>query len=57
MTMPLRLREYAYRTLPVRQCRFTSAGFADASRFPTTFGTLHAGRAIANVRAMEGAAL
>jgi hypothetical protein len=37
----MRLREYASRTLPVRQCRAAIVRFADGSAVPTTFGTVH----------------
>ena len=53
---PLLFRDEAERTLPTLHRAFTSADFAAASFFPTTFGTRQPG-AIANVRDAGGAAL
>jgi hypothetical protein len=58
MTTPLlRLREYAWPSLPVWQCLFVIVSLADATRFPTTFGTVRGAGAIEKVREAAGAAL
>ena len=53
-------REYAFVTLPVRQCRSLISAFAFARLLPTTFGTLQVcgfDPAIEKLRASAGAAL
>ena len=52
--MPWVRREYVWRTLPVRQCRFAIVSLADATRLPTTFGTVHGLGLIEKVRETSG---
>src|SRR5262245_4615769 len=56
-TTPFGLLDAFERTLPLRQWPFVSADFAAPSFLPTSWGTLHLAREIANVRETAGAAL